>query len=67
MPEPLSISVLGAGVVGLHVAVRLQTDFPAARVTIIAAGQGAQTTSIGAAGIFRPGVFNAATPTLTRF
>ena len=67
MPERLRICVLGAGVIGLHSAVRLQQDFPAARVTIIAAGQGRQTTSIGAAGIFRPGSFNAATPQLTRW
>ena len=67
MTEPLSICVVGAGVIGLHVAVRLQKDFPAARITIVAAGQGAQTTSIGAAGIFRPGVLNAATPGLTRW
>ena len=67
MSEPLRICVLGAGVIGLHVAVRLQRDFPAARVTIIAAGQGEATTSIGAAGIFRPGVFNAATPQITRW
>ena len=67
MPEQLKICVLGAGVIGLHAAVRLQQDFPAARVTIIAAGQGHQTTSIGAAGIFRPGVFNAVTPQMTRW
>ncbi|KAF0309163.1 D-aspartate oxidase [Amphibalanus amphitrite] len=64
MPEPLSVCVLGAGVVGLHVAVRLQKDFPAARVTVIAAGQGAQTTSIGAAGIFYPGTFNTVIPNM---
>ena len=66
MPERLRICVLGAGVIGLHSAARLQRDFPAARVTILAAGQGKETTSIGAAGIFRPGSFNAATPQLTR-
>jgi len=65
MPERLKICVLGAGVIGLHAANRLQQDFPAAQITVIAAGQGQDTTSIGAAGLFRPGFFNAASPKQT--
>ena len=67
MSEQLRICVLGAGIVGLHAAVRLQRDFPLARVTVIAAGQVHQTTSIGAAGIFLPGAsFHTAVPQMKR-
>ena len=47
-------AVIGAGAVGLATAVQLQTEFPNASVTIITKDYLAGTTSIGAAGIFRP-------------
>lgn len=48
--EKKSILVLGCGAVGLNTALRLQKDFPNARVTIMAE----DLVSSGAAGIFRP-------------
>lgn len=51
---PLEIAVVGAGVVGLSTAVRLQQTLPQARVTIISDRFEQETTSDGAAGIFRP-------------
>ena len=49
-----SIAVLGAGVVGLSTAINIQKLYPRAEVTIIADKFNYETTSDGAAGIFRP-------------
>lgn len=49
-----SIAVLGAGVVGLSSAINIQKLYPRAEVTIIADKFNSDTTSDGAAGIFRP-------------
>lgn len=50
------IVVLGAGVVGLSTAVRIQDVLPNRKVTLIADKFTKDTTSDGAAGIFRPSV-----------
>lgn len=50
----IDIAVVGAGVVGLSTAVRIQETIPRARVTLIADKFEQETTSDGAAGIFRP-------------
>lgn len=49
-----SIAVLGAGVVGLSTAINIQNLFPRAEVTVIADKFNTDTTSDGAAGLFRP-------------
>ena len=48
------IVVLGAGVVGLSTAVNIQKRLPDSHVTLIADKTDVETTSDGAAGIFRP-------------
>ncbi|XP_033750236.1 D-aspartate oxidase-like isoform X4 [Pecten maximus] len=48
------VVILGAGVVGLSTAINVQSILPNARVTIIAEKFDQETTSDGAAGIFRP-------------
>ena len=48
------VAVIGAGVVGLSTAVLIQRHIPRADVTIIADKFDKDTTSDGAAGIFRP-------------
>lgn len=48
------IGVLGAGIVGVTTALELQKEFPSASLTIIAEKFGQETTSDGAAGVFRP-------------
>ena len=48
-----NILVLGAGIVGLNTALRLQTDFPKGQITIMAADWGENTVSRVAAGFFR--------------
>lgn len=48
------IVVLGAGVVGLSTAVNIQQRLPDRHVTLIADKLTHETTSDGAAGIFRP-------------
>lgn len=48
------IAVVGAGVVGLSTAVQLQVALPDSEVVIIADKFHENTTSHGAAGIFRP-------------
>ena len=48
------IAVVGAGVVGLSTAVRIQQLHAPVSVTIIADRFTTETTSHGAAGIFRP-------------
>ncbi|XP_049959273.1 D-aspartate oxidase isoform X2 [Schistocerca serialis cubense] len=50
----IRIGVLGAGVVGVTTALELQKEYPSASLTIIADKFGQETTSDGAAGIFRP-------------
>ena len=49
-----SVVILGAGVVGLSTAVNVQNYYPDLEVTIIADKFDVDTTSDGAAGIFRP-------------
>ncbi|XP_059469033.1 D-aspartate oxidase [Neocloeon triangulifer] len=48
------VGILGAGVVGLNTALQLQSEFPTLDVTIIAEKFNQETTSDGAAGLFRP-------------
>ncbi|ELU06258.1 hypothetical protein CAPTEDRAFT_19157 [Capitella teleta] len=52
----IDVAVVGAGVVGLSTAVKIQESIPKARVTLISDRFGQETTSDGAAGIFRPTV-----------
>lgn len=54
MADKIRIVVVGAGVVGLSTAVQLQKTFPNCSITIVADKFGKDTTSDGAAGIFRP-------------
>lgn len=49
------IGVLGAGVIGLTTALEIQKELPNAEITLIADKFNKETTSDGAAGIFRPG------------
>ncbi|XP_076036286.1 D-amino acid oxidase 1 [Oratosquilla oratoria] len=61
------VCVVGAGVVGLSTATHLQEQCPDAHITIIADKFTVDTTSDGAAGIFRPGSsFRCATSEITR-
>lgn len=48
------IAVVGAGIIGLCTAVRLQEVLPSADITVIADKFDRETTGDGAAGIFRP-------------
>ncbi len=48
------IAVIGAGIIGLSTANRIQSILPECSVTIIADTFNVATTSDGAAGIFRP-------------
>lgn len=50
----MRVAVVGAGVVGLTTAALLQEALPEASVTVLADKFGQETTSYGAAGIFRP-------------
>lgn len=50
------VAVVGAGAVGLSTAVQIQDALPSSQVTIIAEKFDRDTTSDGAAGIFRPAV-----------
>ncbi|KAF4530944.1 hypothetical protein B566_EDAN018973 [Ephemera danica] len=50
----LRVGILGAGVVGLNTALELQREFPTAQYTILAERFTTDTTSDGAAGLFRP-------------
>ncbi|XP_066992234.1 D-aspartate oxidase [Anabrus simplex] len=52
--DGLHIGILGAGIVGMTTALELQREFPKAHLTIIADSFNQNTTSHGAAGIFRP-------------
>ncbi len=54
MTSPLKICVVGAGAVGLSTAIRLQEVIPHCHVTVMADKMLSETTSDGAAGIFRP-------------
>lgn len=51
----LNIGVLGAGVVGLTTAIELKKEFPNAKISVLAEKFAQDTTSDGAAGLFRPG------------
>lgn len=63
----LSVGVLGAGVVGLTTALEVRSSFPSARISVIADKFNQDTTSDGAAGIFRPGTsFSGPSLELTR-
>lgn len=63
----LKVGVLGAGVVGLTSALHLLDTFPNCSVTVIADKFNQDTTSDGAAGIFRPGTsFSGPSPEITR-
>ncbi|XP_054285676.1 D-aspartate oxidase-like [Macrosteles quadrilineatus] len=63
----LNIGVLGAGVVGLTSTLQLLDKFPNCNITIIADKFNQDTTSDGAAGIFRPGTsFSGPSPEITR-
>lgn len=50
----LEIAVLGAGVVGVNTALRIQEEFPSAKITLIDDKFDETTLSYGPAGIFRP-------------
>jgi glycine/D-amino acid oxidase-like deaminating enzyme len=58
-PAP-RVAVLGGGVVGLSAAVRVLDRLPAARLTIVAEEVAAGTTSVGAAGLWKPFAVGAA-------
>lgn len=63
-----SIAVVGAGVVGLTTATLLQDALPGTPVTLLADKFLQDTTSDGAAGIYRPGLqFQGPSPEVTRF
>lgn len=49
----LEVGVIGAGIIGLSTATRIQKSFPNADITLIAENFNEETTSDG--GIFRPG------------
>lgn len=51
----MHFGVIGAGVVGLTTALKLQVEFPTANVSILSDKFDVETTSDVAAGIFRPG------------
>lgn len=48
------ICIVGAGAVGLSTALKIQTEFPGAKATVIAKDFYDKTTSFAAAGIFLP-------------
>jgi len=63
----MHFGVLGAGIVGLNCALELQSQFPTAKVSLIADRFEDITSSI-AAGIFRPGAsFSGPNPEITRY
>lgn len=51
----MEFGIIGAGVIGLSTASELLTQFPSSQVTIYSEKFGEDTTSNGAAGMFRPG------------
>ena len=51
----MKFGVVGAGIIGLTTATELLSAYPSAEVTLIGDKFGQDTTSDGAAGIFRPG------------
>ncbi|KAI5720659.1 hypothetical protein M8J77_010070 [Diaphorina citri] len=56
MSQDKRFGIIGAGVVGLNTALELQSVYPGCDLTIIASDFTVNTTSHGAAGIFRPGI-----------
>ena len=50
----MNVGVLGAGIIGLTTVQMLSEQFPNAQITLIADEFSPNTTSDGAAGIFRP-------------
>lgn len=53
-PTSSSVAVIGAGVVGLSVALRLKQTYPLLAVTIVSEGFIQNTTSYGAGGLWEP-------------
>lgn len=63
----LRVGVLGAGIVGLTSALEVLQTFPSVHLTVIADKFNQDTTSDGAAGIFRPGTsFSGPNPDITK-
>lgn len=63
----MRVCVLGGGVVGVTSALELLSTQPSTQLTLVAAEFCEETTSHGAAGIFRPGTsFSGPTPEVTR-
>jgi L-2-hydroxyglutarate oxidase LhgO len=54
----IKITILGAGAVGLSAAVQLQDKYPDAEITMVAEKFTNDTTSNGAAGIYRPTIYH---------
>lgn len=52
--DAFRIAIVGGGVIGLTTAVRLQETFPNSQITIIAEKIASDTTSEGAAGLWKP-------------
>ena len=52
-PSP-RVAVVGGGVIGLTTALRMYERFPTARLTVIAEKLATETTSEGAAGLWKP-------------
>ena len=51
----MELCVVGSGIIGLTTASALLNQFPSSHVTLVSDKFGEETTSDGAAGIFRPG------------
>jgi D-aspartate oxidase len=51
----MNVTIVGSGICGLTTALALQSQYPTLSISIIADKFDSETTSSGAAGIFRPG------------
>jgi D-amino-acid oxidase len=58
----IKIAVVGAGIMGLSSAVRIQEKFPDAEITIIAEKFSPNTTGDGAAGVWGPYLLGTTSP-----
>lgn len=58
----IKIAIVGAGVIGLSSAIRIQEEFPHAEITLIAENFSPETTSDGAAGIWGPYLLGSTPP-----